>query len=194
MVIFLVKFSVNLLAKGVMANKIEKYCKAEFICYMNIMEKRKKTIFSVEKLISCSKEGVNNEISNLNKKISPYGLYLTQNDVREIVRARTSAMTENCRMEIGIGSIEKIVDSIITSRFINRSNFRETLCALLRTFYYIKTASYDSISDDDLVRVLKDVYENVVYGSLENMEGREVDIIMRYIETEKKRKTEAQAE
>ena len=162
------------------------------------MENKKNLLFSSEKLLSCSLSGINNDVAALNEVISAKGLYLTQNDVREIVRVRMRALVENCRFEIGIGSVEKIVESLSTSPFVNRSNFTETLCTFIRIFYYIKTASYDSISDDDVIRLLKDMYENVCYGSLAEMKGKEVDMILHYIELEKKRKqpteeTEAEA-
>jgi len=152
------------------------------------MENKRFLLFSSEKLLSCSASGINNDIAALNAVIAEKGLYLPQNDVREIVRVRMRALVENCRFEIGIASIEKIVNSIYTSPFVNRSNFTETLCTFIRLFYYIKTASYDSISDEDVIRVLKDMYENVCYGSLKEMKGKEVDIILNYIDLERKRR------
>ena len=154
------------------------------------MTNKRTALFSSEKLLSCSADGINNEISALNAVIAQRGLFLTQNDVREIVRVRTRALTDNCRFEVGIGSIEKITESLLPSPFVNRSNFAETLCTFLSIFYYIKTASFDSISDEDVIRILKDTYENVCYGSLGEMRGKEVEMILGYIRSEKKKKQE----
>ncbi len=149
---------------------------------------KKNRFFTAEKLLSASVNGINNDITSLNDLIAVKGLYLTQNDVREVVRTRTRALAENCRFEIGTESVRKITESIFSSQFVDRSNFCDTLCTFIRIFYYIKTASFDSIPDDDVVRLLKDMYENVCYGSLSEMKGREVDMILHYIETEKAKK------
>ena len=149
------------------------------------MADKKSDLFSTEKLLSCSVSGIYNDLTSLNDLIAGKGLYLTQNDVREIARTRTRALNENCRFEVGIDSVRKIVESVYSSRFVGKNNFRETICTFIRIFYYIKTAAYDSIPDEDVVRILKDMYENVCFGSLADMKGREVDMILHYIETEK---------
>ena len=55
---------------------------------------------------------------------------------------------------------------------------------IIYVFFQVKTAVFDRVSDKDLVRLLKDYYENKAMGSVGFMRDRDIDRLIKYIEME----------
>lgn len=113
------------------------------------------------------------EVMSLNSKTAEYGLTLTESQAIELIETRGNALRENGRMEIGLGAVKKIIESFSASSFINNDNYAETLNDLLEIFYYYKTESHDRVSDNELIGIMFDHFENKYYGSVKLMQGRE---------------------
>jgi len=125
------------------------------------------------------------QILELNEKTAEYGVVLSEREVADLVQTRNKSLYDNDRIEIGFGVLPKIIEKFSKSSFVDQSNYAETLNDLLDLFYYVKSEAKDQISDSDLLDRLYNYYENKCYGSMELMTGREVEILLRYINSGK---------
>lgn len=119
------------------------------------------------------KEELASEVVALNDVSAEYGLTLTESQVAELIETRGNALRDNGRIEIGLGAVKKIIESFCSSSFMNTDNYTETLNDLLEIFYYYKTESHDRVSDTELIKIMRDLFENKYQGSIKLMQGSE---------------------
>ncbi len=130
------------------------------------------TVFSLNTL---SEQKTETEIIALNQKTEQYGLTLTPQDAKALIRTRSEELSANGRVEVGSETITKIMEAFCDSSFIDQRNYVETMQELLRIFYYAKNDTQDRISDSELIAYMKDSFENRCMGSLELLRGRELE-------------------
>jgi hypothetical protein len=121
------------------------------------------------------------QILETNEKAIEYGLYLTQTDALELIETRNEVLQQIGRIEIGSATISKLINAFYDSSFINQQEYSETLSELLEIFYYMKNESLELISDDDLIDLMKNYFENRCMGSLELLKNRELEKVSRNI-------------
>jgi len=124
---------------------------------------------------------VSKEILALNEISENYGLVLTEEDARELSEMRNKAIVENERVEIGVGAVTDIIKRFCTSRYITKENYTYVLNEITYLFYYIKTETDDKISDADLIDELFSRFELYCRGSIDVLESREAERIIRKI-------------
>lgn len=124
---------------------------------------------------------VSEEILALNEVSRNYGLVLSEEDARELSEMRNKAIVENERVEIGVGAVADIIKRFCTSRYITEENYTYVLNEVTYLFYFIKTETDDKISDADLIEELFTRFELYCRGSIDTLEGREVERIIRKI-------------
>ncbi len=124
---------------------------------------------------------IDKEILALNEFTSQYGLVLTEQDARELSETRAKALTENDRIEIGGGIVTKIIEKFAQSKYITMDDYTYILNELTYFFYYIKTETDDRITDDALLDELFERFELYCRGSIDTLEGRELERIIRKI-------------
>lgn len=122
-----------------------------------------------------------NAILSLNEETSRFGLTLTDDEAKELVITRETALRDNARVEFGIGAVKLIIEEFADSPYIDGNNYAQTLNELTDLFYYIKSETDDKISDRDLVEKLKYLYENTCGGSLELLMSRDTEQLIRQI-------------
>lgn len=137
--------------------------------------------FGNSQLIHAQNDEYCRQLMELNETTIQKGLVLSEPEIRELLDTRNKSLMDNSRIELGIGVLPKIIDKFSDSSFIYQSNYAETINELVEIFYYIKTESYDKISDNDLIDIMWDFFENKCYGSIELMTGRELEILLKYI-------------
>lgn len=113
-------------------------------------------------------------IMKCNDLTSRFGLTLSRADVAELVRTRTNALKSSGRVEFGGGVIDKMIKEFCDSQYISMDNYAETLKELIELFYYYKNETLDLMSDDELIRFMKDSFDGKCQGSLELLSGREL--------------------
>ncbi len=128
-----------------------------------------------------SLQPVSKEILDLNTISQDYGLVLTEEEARELSDTRNTALTENERIETGIGAVGKIIKRFCTSHYVAQENYTYVLNEVTYWFYYIKTETDDKISDDALIDELFSRFELQCRGSIDTLEGREVERIIRMV-------------
>ena len=121
------------------------------------------------------------QIIKINEKTYEYGLTLTYSDAVELIETRSISLSENGRVEIGSATIGKIIEAFCDSAFIIQQDYAETINQLVEIFYYIKNETLELISDDELIDLMKDYFENSCKGSLDLLKDRELEKMARNI-------------
>lgn len=115
-----------------------------------------------------------NEVVKCNRFTEQYGLRLTETQAKELVETRSFALNQTGRIEFGGGAIDKVIKAFCDSPYISMRNYAETIHELVEIFYYYKNETLDMISDDDLIKFMRDSFDNICQGSLELLAGREL--------------------
>lgn len=108
-----------------------------------------------------------NKLVECNKFLNKYGLSLSSKDINSIIERRTLALKNNKRIELDGGIIDKVIREFFDSPYISNDNFVETINEVIELFYYYKNETNDSISDDDLLRLMREHYDNFAHGDLD---------------------------
>lgn len=119
------------------------------------------------------------EIEKCNDFTFRFGLTLSRQDAVELVKTRTLSLKNYGRIEFGGGVVDKIIREFCDSPYISMDNYVETLHGLIEIFYFYKNETLDLISDDELIKLMKDSYDGKCQGSLELLSGRELDRMAR---------------
>ena len=82
---------------------------------------------------------------------------------------------------MGAGAVPEIVKKFCTSRYITQENYAYILEEVTYIFYYIKTEVDDRISDGELIDELFSRFELECRGSVDTLESRETERIIRKI-------------
>jgi len=114
------------------------------------------------------------EIEKFNELTSWYGLVLSHNEAIELVETRSLSLRNNGRIEFGGGVINIILYEFCDSPYISMYNYAETINELVEIFYYYKNETLDLMSDDDLIKFMKNSFDGICQGSLELLSGREL--------------------
>ena len=110
------------------------------------------------------------ELLKTNEYTCNFGLSLTKQDVAELMSLRKECLMEQQRVEFGKGVLEKLVYSFCDSDYIYQENYAETLARLQDIFYLYKNESMDELTDDELIDVMREVFDGECQGSLEYLE------------------------
>lgn len=113
-----------------------------------------------------------NEIIQCNEFTRKYGLKLCKEDVKEIINTRNTALQKSGRIEFNGQIINKIITAFCDSPYISQYNYSNTINELVEIFYNYKNETLDYISDDELIEIMKDKFDNYCQGSLELLEGK----------------------
>ncbi len=124
------------------------------------------------------------EIVKINDESQEYGLRLSEEDAKELIEVRNDTLKNYGRVEVGAGIIAKIIAKFCDSSYLWQANYTAALNELIETFYYIKNESLDLISDDELIDIMKDFFENSCRGSIELLQGRELEALARNLRYE----------
>ena len=84
-----------------------------------------------------------------NEYTERYGLYLTDNDIKELISRRRECLLEQQRVEFGKGILDKIIFAFCDSDFIYQENYAETIARLQSIFFLFKNESMDELTDDE---------------------------------------------
>lgn len=122
-----------------------------------------------------------NELLKTNDASIEYGLRLTQKEAIALIQSKNEILRSYGRVEIGAGIVGKLAEKFCDSAYLQQDDYVSSLCDLIEIFYYIKNESLDQISDDELIDLMKNYYENTCRGSLDLLMGRELELVARNI-------------
>lgn len=111
------------------------------------------------------------KVMETNRMTEKYGLVLSEQDAKLIVKERSNTLRLQRRVEFGVGIVSRIIEEFCDSDFIDQNNYVETIIRLQEIFYLYKNEMEDEISDDELLHLMKEQFETVCFGDLDYLEG-----------------------
>lgn len=122
-------------------------------------------------LISKRKELEIKRIKNCNDYTSKYGLTLTEEQINSVMEKIIVALNDTGRIELRESITDKLIKEFCDSPYISQSNYLETLYELIDIFYQYKNETMDLISDDELIKFMKESFDNICQGDLDYLSG-----------------------
>lgn len=106
-----------------------------------------------------------------NQAAGQYGLVLSEEEAKLILEEKNNTLREQKRVEFSGGITPKIIYEFCDSDFISQDNYVETIVRLQEIFYLFKNEMEDEITDDELLHLMKEQYEQICFGDLDYLEG-----------------------
>ena len=100
------------------------------------------------------------KIMNLIEDSINYGLRLTEEDVEEIMKSMDEALKRTGRIETSTNSLEKIIKFLYSSPYTDKDNYVEVIDDMVEIFYFFKSQVLDLMSDDEVIEILDEVYND----------------------------------
>lgn len=116
-----------------------------------------------------------NEIYNLNKITERYGLVLSKKQITNLIKNRNIILKELGRIEIGSGALEEIIYEFCDSLYIDKTNYYNNLIELTRIFYLYQDELNNKLTDEQIIKYMKDNFDNICCGSVEILESECLD-------------------
>lgn len=110
-----------------------------------------------------------NKILDLNKFTEKRGLLLNEKQAISLINNRNRCLKELGRIEIGSGTLEKIIYTFYTSSYIDKDNYLEILEELTNIFYLYQNEFDNKLTDEQIIEYIKKSYEEC--GTIELLEG-----------------------
>ena len=131
------------------------------------------------------------ELRTVNETSTRYGLRLSENGMRALAQARSRALIDNGRVELGASAVRAIADGFCDSPYLLQEDYEATLPELLDAFYYFKNASGEQLADDELIRAMRERFD-AYGGSVDAVIGTTLEALCRarrigYVEEEDNR-------
>lgn len=111
------------------------------------------------------------KVIQTNEATEQFGLSLTEQDAELILGERKNSLIEQKRIEFGEGITTKIIYEFCDSDYIHQSNYVETIIRLQDIFYLYKNEMQDELTDDELLHLMKEQFENLCFGDLDYLEN-----------------------
>lgn len=111
------------------------------------------------------------QVMKTNQKTERFGLSLTKQDAELILEERKLSLSKQRRIEFGGDIAEKIIYEFCDSDYMDQSNYVETIIRLQEIFYLYKNEMHDEITDDELLHLMKEMFENICFGDLDYLES-----------------------
>ena len=121
------------------------------------------------------------QILKTNETSKENGLTLTEEEAKALVAARGDTLREERRVEFGDSISPKLIRTFADSSFINQEDYAETIARLQEIFFLYKNESMDMVSDDELLGIMKNAFENESGGDLEYLEGTALEAFARSV-------------
>lgn len=120
-----------------------------------------------------------NELLALNDETVNFGLRLSSKEVKDLIEVRNEALKDSGRIEFGLGAVERIISVFCDSPYISQDSYSLIIGELTEMFYHAKTETLDSVSDDELLRFMKEAFDGPCAGSTDLLRSRELDAFIR---------------
>lgn len=95
--------------------------------------------------------------------------------------AAEEALADTGRVEFGGSALPKIARSFAPSPYSSRRGWYDELVRLTEIFYRFKSETGDRLGDDELLSIMRRAFDGSCGGSVDLLEGRELDILARRV-------------
>ncbi|MDD4311161.1 MAG: DUF6323 family protein [Eubacteriales bacterium] len=124
------------------------------------------------------KEQFLEELRGVNESSARFGLCLSEQGMRELAQARTLALREHGRVELGVSAVKSIADGFCDSPYLLQEDYEATLMELVDAFYYFKNACGEQLTDEELISAMRARYD-AYDGSVEAVIGTSLEALCR---------------
>lgn len=138
-------------------------------------------------LLLLSEQNQTNAIRKTNEYTTQYGLRLTDSDIQELLVSRRECLCSQQRVEFGGSVLDKIIYAFCDSEYIYQDNYVETIDRLQSIFYLYKNESLDELTDNELIDVMRNAFDEKCQGSLDYLEETFLDDFARNIRVNTRR-------
>jgi len=118
------------------------------------------------------------ELRGVNETGARFGLRLSEQGMLEIAQARTRALVDHGRVELGESAVRRIVDGFCDSPYLLQEDYEATLLELVDAFYYFKNECGEQLTDDELICAMRERYD-AYDGSVEAVIGTSLESLCR---------------
>ena len=119
------------------------------------------------------------ELLNTNTGSARNGLMLDPAQALELAQTHRRALGLCGRIEIGTGTVQKIIGAFGRSHYLWQKDYADVLKEAVEAFYELKNESEDNISDDDLIALLAGAFERYKGTLSPFLQSRELDRLLR---------------
>lgn len=110
---------------------------------------------------------VTDQILRCNEETEKYGLLLTEQQALALSQTCIASLKENQRIEFGSGIVDKLIRAVCDSPYITQEIYEETLHELIHLFYDLKSNTWDSVSDYELIDFIQAAFNGCCHGSMD---------------------------
>ena len=103
------------------------------------------------------------------------GIFLTPADAASIAHTHIRALADNRLVEVGSGSVERIIAEFSRSPYADRNTFASLAETMSEAFCYLKRESEKELRDGELIAAMRAVFDRTSQGSAELFLGRDLD-------------------
>lgn len=140
-----------------------------------------KTIFNINNLLINNQKMTVNEIVELNKTTEKYDLTLTKEQVMDLVKNRDVILKEVGRIELGTGILEKIIYEFCDSPYLYKDEYLDILEELTTIFYEYRCEFDGKLTDDQIIKYMKNKFDTTCNGSLELLKCKELEYLKEHL-------------
>lgn len=118
------------------------------------------------------------ELIEVNEISAHFGLRLSEQGMLELAKARSQALTEHGRIELGASAVRAIADGFCDSPYLLQEDYETTLLELVDAFFYFKNACGEQLTDEELIAAMRKRYD-AYDGSVEAVVGTTLEALCR---------------
>lgn len=126
---------------------------------------------------------VSKKLAACNQKTAQYSLSLSEPQLQTLLEQRNLVLKRTGRIELGEGILIKLMETFCSSPYLSQHNYETTLKKLQELFYYFKNESMEQLSDDELLRIMKDYFDHKAHGSLDYLANTLLETVCHAIRT-----------
>ncbi len=119
------------------------------------------------------------EIKKCNEMTIKYGVTLSDTQIENLINKRFESLKATGRVEFGDGVLKDLIEAFCDSPYIMQENYEETLEELQDIFYFFKGEAMEQIADDELIEFMKVYFNEQCQGSIEYLEGTNLEELCR---------------
>lgn len=127
-------------------------------------------------LISKNYTLLTNKIINYNEVSKKFGISLTKDEALKLIEFQQESLKKHGRINFSHGIVHKLHLSFCDSPYVHSSSYSSTLNNLIDIFYYYKSDSLDVYSDDELISLMRNLFD-IGHGSLIYLQDKILDNI-----------------
>ena len=121
-------------------------------------------------------------LRSCNAMTARFGLTLSPEEISQLAERRVTALRDTGRVEFGEGVLSTLVHAFCDSPFLMPDDYAQTLSDLQDAFYWFKNESADTIPDDELIGLMRAVFDGRAQGSADYLSGLTPEELYRYAE------------